>query len=307
MKDNLHVAGIHTALDILRFAVFFRKASLKTLNIDLLSEISGEQLCKTNVLFVPLVDNSRWDSAKKEDSQCTNYQAPEEYINSHPELNAEVRWGTLSDYFTPSRDLSTYADRNDHYWTGYFTTRFLWRNLDAVLELGKTELASKRMNNILLTRTAALSLPTTTITQVEHPDMPTRVVITSKPGPGSHARREQKMLSLRASKPDIRVYYKEFIKNHIYHLALQSSGEKIIILDLVLPFKISGQEIYLSLLTYDILNHYGSGHHDYTDTNMALSKVRTIIKELSTKLKESENLVKLMELQRDLVGYDNPV
>ena len=23
MKDNLHVAGIHTALDILRFAVFF--------------------------------------------------------------------------------------------------------------------------------------------------------------------------------------------------------------------------------------------------------------------------------------------
>ena len=24
MKDNLHVAGIHTALDILRFAVFFK-------------------------------------------------------------------------------------------------------------------------------------------------------------------------------------------------------------------------------------------------------------------------------------------
>ena len=40
---------------------------------------------------------------------------------------------------------------------------------------------------------------------------------------------------------------------------------------------------------------------------MALSKVRSIIKKLSTKLKESENIVKLMELQRDLVGYDNLV
>ena len=36
-----------------------------------------------------------------------------------------------------------------------------------------------------------------------------------------------------------------------------------------------------------LLNHYGSGHLDYPDANMALSKVRTIIKKLSTKLKES--------------------
>ena len=264
---------------------FFRKASLKTLNMELLSEISGEQLCKTNVLFVPLVDNSRWDSAKKQDSQCINYRAPMEYINFHPELNAEVQWETLSDYFTLSRNFSTYADREDHYWSGYCTTMSSWKNLDAVLKgylrvkkifFGK---APKCMNNILLTRTAALSLPTTTITQVEHPDTPTRVVIANKPGPGSHARRRQEMLSLRASKPD-------FIENHNFHLNLESSGEKILF-DLVLPFKISGQEIYLSLLTFDILNHYGSGHHDYTDTNMALSKIRMIIKELSTKLKES--------------------
>ena len=36
-----------------------------------------------------------------------------------------------------------------------------------------------------------------------------------------------------------------------------------------------------------LLNHYGGGHHDYTDTNMALSKVRNIIKKLSNKLKQS--------------------
>jgi len=42
-----------------------------------------------------------------------------------------------------------------------------------------------------------------------------------------------------------------------------------------------------------LLSHYGPGHHDYTDTNMALSKVRTIIKKLSTKLKESVRVLLL--------------
>merc|ERR1719438_764023 len=65
--------------------------------------------------------------------------------------------------------------------------------------------------------------------------------------------------------------------------------------------------LHYQLLLERLLNHYGGGHHDYTDTNMALSKVRSIIKKLSTKLKESENVVKLMELQRDLVGYENLV
>lgn len=66
--------------------------------------------------------------------------------------------------------------------------------------------------------------------------------------------------------------------------------------------------LHYQLLLERLLNHYGSaGHQDYPDTNMALTKVRTIIKKLSTKLKESENFVKLMELQRDLVGYDSLV
>jgi len=65
--------------------------------------------------------------------------------------------------------------------------------------------------------------------------------------------------------------------------------------------------LHYQLLLESLLNHYGGGHHDYTDTNMALSKVRNIIKKLSNKLKQSENLVKLMELQRDLVGYENLV
>ena len=155
------------------------------------------QLYKTDVLFVPLGDDFRWDSAKEWDNQYTNYQALMEYINSHPELNAEVQWGTLSDYFNQVRktseamtgdevglfpslsgDFFTYADRDDHYWSGYFTTRPFWKNLDRVLEgylrageiffsmawaemeyIGsdKTELASKGMTSLVQAR-KALSL-----------------------------------------------------------------------------------------------------------------------------------------------------
>ena len=104
-------------------------------------------------------------------------------------------------------------------------------------------------------------------------------------------------------------------------------GLAIIIIINILFFCITSIIIIMIILS-GLLSHYGPGHHDYTDTNMALSKVqkellssfleqtnhhlftkispgkmkvRTIIKKLSTKLKESENLVKLMELQRDLV------
>ena len=68
-----------------------------------------------------------------------------EYINSSPELRTEVKWGTVSDYFdhlkkkprklpSLSGDFFTYADRFDHYWSGYFTTRPFYKNLDRVLE-----------------------------------------------------------------------------------------------------------------------------------------------------------------------------
>merc|ERR1719187_1539157 len=65
--------------------------------------------------------------------------------------------------------------------------------------------------------------------------------------------------------------------------------------------------LHYQLILEGLLNHYDSTNPDYPDTNMALSKVRAIIKKLSVNIKESENLVKLMELQRDIVGYDNLV
>jgi len=111
------------------------------------------QLYKTDVVLIPLGDDFRWDSPKEWDDQFLNYQKIMDYVEKHPELNADISWGTLGDYFEAVRkqsetetgdevgmfpslsgDFFTYADRDDHYWSGYYTSRPFWKNLDRVLE-----------------------------------------------------------------------------------------------------------------------------------------------------------------------------
>ena len=77
-----------------------------------------------------------------------------DYINSHPELNAEMSFGTLQDYFnsvreassaktngdpeglfkTLSGDFFTYADRNDNYWSGLVNNSILFSWLFTFLQ-----------------------------------------------------------------------------------------------------------------------------------------------------------------------------
>ncbi|KAK6928248.1 Glycoside hydrolase family 38, N-terminal domain [Dillenia turbinata] len=132
-------------------------------------------LYRTNTLLVPLGDDFRYISIDEAEAQFRNYQMLFDYINSNPNLHAQVKFGTLEDYFRTLReeadrinyslpgeigsgqvggfpslsgDFFTYADREHDYWSGYYVSRPFFKAVDRVLE--QTLRATEMMIALLL-------------------------------------------------------------------------------------------------------------------------------------------------------------
>lgn len=103
-------------------------------------------LYRTRAVLIPLGDDFRYNQNTEWEAQRTNYQKLFEFINNDETLNVEAKFGTLQEYFDAVRaekrlnefpsfsgDLFTYADRDDHYWSGYFTSRPFHKRLDRIL------------------------------------------------------------------------------------------------------------------------------------------------------------------------------
>ena len=106
-------------------------------------------------IMVPLGDDFRYTSMDEALAQYENYERLMEYMNSDASgMNVNIRFGTLTDYFdllhagnktadeqkrrtnwpTLQGDFFTYADRQDHYWSGYYTSRPFMKRLDRLTE-----------------------------------------------------------------------------------------------------------------------------------------------------------------------------
>ena len=96
-----------------------------------------------DTVLVPLGDDFRYMTAKEAESQYNNYQLLFDYINAHIP-GAQIQFGTLSEYFkaimgtfdTPilKGSFFTYADVDQDYWSGYYSSRVFDKALDRQLE-----------------------------------------------------------------------------------------------------------------------------------------------------------------------------
>ncbi|KAK7505480.1 hypothetical protein BaRGS_00003225 [Batillaria attramentaria] len=120
------------------------------------------QLYKSSVLLVPHGDDFRYDTRQEWEEQLGNMEKLMTYMNNDRDMNIKVEFGTISDYFKaveaeekskqmkfdPSSgqspvlvgDFFPYNDRDDQYWTGYYTTRPLYKYMSRFLQ-GRLRLA----------------------------------------------------------------------------------------------------------------------------------------------------------------------
>lgn len=125
-------------------------------NIEAKADLLMEQYARTaslfphNVVLVPVGDDFRYNKEREVEQQYTNYKKLIDYINKHRDIyNTEIGFGLPRDYFAaiteryekfPSLkgDFFVYSDifteGRPAYWSGYFTTRPMYKILSRDLE-----------------------------------------------------------------------------------------------------------------------------------------------------------------------------
>ncbi|XP_005089577.1 alpha-mannosidase 2 [Aplysia californica] len=142
------------------------RVAVNETNIRKLSWALWEQLQKkaelyrSNVLLVPHGDDFRYDSSSEWEAQFGNLEKLMEYMNKDPDMNINLEFGTVSDFFNALKtdtekskvsfpsltgDFLPYNDRDDQYWTGFYTSRPLYKHMARWLH------AKLRITDILLT------------------------------------------------------------------------------------------------------------------------------------------------------------
>ena len=93
-----------------------------------------------NNVLIPLGDDFKYKTLDMTLDMFTNYQKLFDYINGNPnKFDVDIKFATLSEYFEAvhssmknddslsfpvyNGDFFTYSDRENEYWSGYFTTR----------------------------------------------------------------------------------------------------------------------------------------------------------------------------------------
>jgi len=106
-------------------------------------------LYRSRNVMIPVGDDFRYQTPQENELMFTNYQAVFDYINANADqFHAHVRFANLSSYFESVRadlrrrsalpvvrgDFFTYADRDQDYWSGYFTSRPFYKRLGRLAE-----------------------------------------------------------------------------------------------------------------------------------------------------------------------------
>lgn len=102
-------------------------------------------------------------------------------------------------------------------------------------------------------------------------------------------------LALKSHKP-FEAMYRDFEKQKVCYLPLNA-----------FLLKPAQRVLHYRLIMERLIKHYTLDHPDFSDCKSALSQITALVTEFNDSIRSQENLHKLIELQRDLVGIDTLV